>query len=98
MRRIYLIDCPGVVYTSGDTETDIILKGVVGDSELFSWRCYGVDRTEEQSGVREKPAFSNSSGVIIFFLSQFSRRISVDGMPNRRNKAAFSNCWFLRYQ
>ncbi|XP_030044565.1 nucleolar GTP-binding protein 2 [Microcaecilia unicolor] len=29
MRRIYLIDCPGVVYPSGDSETDIVLKGVV---------------------------------------------------------------------
>ncbi|XP_060113516.1 nucleolar GTP-binding protein 2 [Heteronotia binoei] len=29
MRRIFLIDCPGVVYPSGDTETDIVLKGVV---------------------------------------------------------------------
>lgn len=29
MRRIYLIDCPGVVYPQGDTETETILKGVV---------------------------------------------------------------------
>ncbi|KAH7726647.1 nucleolar GTP-binding protein 2-like isoform 1 [Aphelenchoides avenae] len=29
MRRIYLIDCPGVVYPQGDSETQIILKGVV---------------------------------------------------------------------
>ena len=29
MRRIYLIDCPGVVYPSADSETDIVLKGVV---------------------------------------------------------------------
>uniref|UniRef100_A0A8C4Q0S3 Nucleolar GTP-binding protein 2 n=1 Tax=Eptatretus burgeri TaxID=7764 RepID=A0A8C4Q0S3_EPTBU len=29
MRRIFLIDCPGVVYPSGDTDTEIILKGVV---------------------------------------------------------------------
>jgi nuclear GTP-binding protein len=29
MKRIYLIDCPGVVYPHGDTETDIVLKGVV---------------------------------------------------------------------
>lgn len=29
MRKIYLIDCPGVVYPQGDTETQIILKGVV---------------------------------------------------------------------
>ena len=29
MRRIYLIDCPGVVYPTGDTESEIVLKGVV---------------------------------------------------------------------
>jgi len=29
MRKIYLIDCPGVVYPTGDSETEIILKGVV---------------------------------------------------------------------
>jgi nuclear GTP-binding protein len=28
-KRIFLIDCPGVVYPSGDTETEIVLKGVV---------------------------------------------------------------------
>ena len=34
MRRIFLIDCPGVVYPTGDTETEIILKGVVSSSFL----------------------------------------------------------------
>eukprot|EP00911_Craspedida_sp_UC1_P001932 UC1_evm2s1486 len=29
MRNIYLIDCPGVVYPSGDSETETVLKGVV---------------------------------------------------------------------
>ncbi|XP_029648349.1 nucleolar GTP-binding protein 2 [Octopus sinensis] len=29
MRRIYLVDCPGVVYPSGSTPTEIVLKGVV---------------------------------------------------------------------
>jgi nuclear GTP-binding protein len=29
MKRIYLIDCPGVVFPHGDTETDIVLKGVI---------------------------------------------------------------------
>uniref|UniRef100_T1IWK6 Nucleolar GTP-binding protein 2 n=1 Tax=Strigamia maritima TaxID=126957 RepID=T1IWK6_STRMM len=29
MRRIYLIDCPGVVYPTGDSDADIVLKGVV---------------------------------------------------------------------
>eukprot|EP00040_Diaphanoeca_grandis_P021386 m.113956 g.113956 ORF g.113956 m.113956 type:complete len:682 (-) comp28312_c1_seq2:64-2109(-) len=29
MRKIYLIDCPGVVYNTNDSEADIVLKGVV---------------------------------------------------------------------
>jgi len=29
MKKIYLIDCPGVVYPIGETETDKVLKGVV---------------------------------------------------------------------
>lgn len=28
-KRIYLIDCPGVVYDQGESETDRVLKGVV---------------------------------------------------------------------
>ncbi|CAN8321621.1 unnamed protein product [Cochlearia groenlandica] len=33
-KRILLIDCPGVVYQSRDTETDIVLKGVVRVTNL----------------------------------------------------------------
>jgi len=29
MKRIFLVDCPGIVQPTGDTETEIILKGVV---------------------------------------------------------------------
>lgn len=29
MRRIYLIDCPGIVYPSAETDTEKVLKGVV---------------------------------------------------------------------
>lgn len=29
MKSIFLIDCPGVVYPDGDTDTDLVLKGVV---------------------------------------------------------------------
>ncbi|KAH3701256.1 uncharacterized protein LOC127860317 [Dreissena polymorpha] len=29
MKRIYLVDCPGVVYPTGSTPTDCVLKGVV---------------------------------------------------------------------
>ena len=34
MRRIYLIDCPGVVYPTGDTDTEIVLKGVVSSMDV----------------------------------------------------------------
>jgi nuclear GTP-binding protein len=44
MKRIYLIDCPGVVYgNANDTETDIILKGVV--------RVENIENTEEHIPV-----------------------------------------------
>uniref|UniRef100_A0A1D1YFX1 Nuclear/nucleolar GTPase 2 n=1 Tax=Anthurium amnicola TaxID=1678845 RepID=A0A1D1YFX1_9ARAE len=33
-KRIFLIDCPGVVYQNNDSETDIVLKGVVHVSNL----------------------------------------------------------------
>ena len=41
----------------------------------------------------KKPSFSDSSGLKSVFekFRRFSRRISVDGRPNGRNKAAFSN-------
>ena len=29
MKRIFLIDCPGVVYPTGESQTEIVLKGVV---------------------------------------------------------------------
>jgi nuclear GTP-binding protein len=29
MKRIYLIDCPGIVYSTDDDETSIVLKGVI---------------------------------------------------------------------
>ncbi|XP_073174017.1 nucleolar GTP-binding protein 2 isoform X4 [Lepidochelys kempii] len=36
MRRIFLIDCPGVVYPSEDSETDVVLKGVVQVEKIKS--------------------------------------------------------------
>ena len=33
-RRIYLIDCPGIVYNVGDSETDTVLKGVIRAEKL----------------------------------------------------------------
>ncbi|KAG8044497.1 hypothetical protein GUJ93_ZPchr0941g14202 [Zizania palustris] len=33
-KKIFLIDCPGVVYQNNDSETDIVLKGVVRVTNL----------------------------------------------------------------
>ncbi|KAL6314659.1 hypothetical protein AAG906_027005 [Vitis piasezkii] len=33
-KRIFLIDCPGVVYQNSDSETDVVLKGVVRVTNL----------------------------------------------------------------
>uniref|UniRef100_A0A7S3KSY0 Nucleolar GTP-binding protein 2 n=1 Tax=Euplotes crassus TaxID=5936 RepID=A0A7S3KSY0_EUPCR len=33
-RRIYLIDCPGIVYNIGDDDTDTVLKGVIRPEKL----------------------------------------------------------------
>ncbi|EYU44894.1 hypothetical protein ABFS82_13G077900 [Erythranthe guttata] len=33
-KKIFLIDCPGVVYHNSDTETDVVLKGVVRVTNL----------------------------------------------------------------
>ncbi|KAJ1960346.1 GTPase required for pre-60S ribosomal subunit nuclear export and maturation [Dipsacomyces acuminosporus] len=41
MRRIYLIDCPGIVqFSSGDTDTDIVLKGSIRTESLLSPEDY----------------------------------------------------------
>jgi nuclear GTP-binding protein len=48
MKRIFLIDCPGVVYSgAGDTDTDAVLKGVVRVESL-------EDATEHVAQVLER--------------------------------------------
>lgn len=37
-KRIFLIDCPGVVYRSHDSETDVVLKGVVCVTAILMFR------------------------------------------------------------
>eukprot|EP01087_Luapelamoeba_hula_P019073 TRINITY_DN626_c0_g1_i1.p1 TRINITY_DN626_c0_g1~~TRINITY_DN626_c0_g1_i1.p1 ORF type:complete len:769 (-),score=191.50 TRINITY_DN626_c0_g1_i1:137-2443(-) len=43
MKRIFLIDCPGVVYEAGDTETQTVLKGVVRIENLPEAGAYIPD-------------------------------------------------------
>jgi len=39
-KRIYLIDCPGVVYDSGDSDADLVLKGVVRPEKIEDASMY----------------------------------------------------------
>jgi len=39
-KRIYLIDCPGIVYDQGQSDTDIVLKGVVRAEKLTNPEQY----------------------------------------------------------
>lgn len=39
-KRIFLIDCPGVVYDQGESETDKVLKGVVRAEKLPAPEIY----------------------------------------------------------
>ena len=55
MRRIYLIDCPGVVYPTGDSDTQIVLKGVVSCYVFFfkfSHLTREIERKDEVCGVK----------------------------------------------
>jgi hypothetical protein len=42
-KKIFLIDCPGVVYQNNDSETDIVLKGVVCISALCICDIFKLD-------------------------------------------------------
>jgi nuclear GTP-binding protein len=39
-KRVYLIDCPGVVYDIGDTDEDLVLKGVIRPEKLEDAHIY----------------------------------------------------------
>ena len=65
MKRIFLIDCPGVVYNkTGDSETDAVLKGVVRVENL-------ADATEHIGAVLErvKPEYLVSTCCLHVILS-----------------------------
>ncbi|KAJ8976044.1 hypothetical protein NQ317_014096, partial [Molorchus minor] len=52
MRRIYLIDCPGVVYPSAETDTEKVLKGVV----RVELKTYKVEEWTDHMDFLEKMA------------------------------------------
>ncbi|KAK6157419.1 hypothetical protein DH2020_011667 [Rehmannia glutinosa] len=56
-KKIFLIDCPGVVYQNHDTETDIVLKGVV--------RVTNLHDAAEHIGEGGEPDFMTAAKMIL---------------------------------
>ncbi|EZA54341.1 hypothetical protein DMN91_001585 [Ooceraea biroi] len=75
MRRIYLIDCPGVVYPSTETDTEKVLKGVVRVELIQNPEDYIVTVLE-----RVKPEYIRKTYKIqgwtdhVDFLEKLARR------------------------
>ncbi|KAG5344303.1 NOG2 protein, partial [Acromyrmex heyeri] len=75
MRRIYLIDCPGVVYPSTETDTEKVLKGVVRVELVQNPEDYIVSVLE-----RVKPEYIRKTYKInvwidhVDFLEKLARR------------------------
>ena len=74
-KRIFLIDCPGVVYPSGDNESDIVLKGVVRIENLTHPEDF-IDPVLERV---KKEYVSSTYGIdswtdVTDFLNQYAKK------------------------
>lgn len=74
-RRIFLIDCPGVVYPSDDSEADIVLKGVVRIESLDD----ATEYIKEVLARAKKHHIINTYSILewtdyIDFLTQLSKK------------------------
>lgn len=75
MKRIYLVDCPGVVYPTGSTPADCVLKGVVRVENIKTPEDYIKPMLE-----RVKPEYIHKTyGITSWtdhedFLSKFAKR------------------------
>mmetsp|Transcript_19271 Transcript_19271/g.31674 ORF Transcript_19271/g.31674 Transcript_19271/m.31674 type:complete len:584 (-) Transcript_19271:1018-2769(-) len=90
-KRVFLIDCPGVVYPNDDSEADVVLKGVVRAERLENPDDYVPELLE-----RVKPEYiARTYGIAKWdspedFLAQLARkrgRILKGGEPDIRSVA-----------
>ncbi|ORZ40251.1 NUC091 domain-domain-containing protein [Catenaria anguillulae PL171] len=75
MRKIYLIDCPGIVYPAEDTETDIVLKGVIRVENLKNPEDHMADLISRVKPVYLRKTYELSSWTDhLDFLEQIARK------------------------
>lgn len=75
-KKIFLVDCPGVVYASSDTESDIVLKGVVRVESLED----AVEHIPQVLQRCRKQHIINTYGIFKWddhkdFLTQLARKM-----------------------
>ena len=89
MKRIFLIDCPGVVYNkTEDSETDIVLKGVVRVENLVSGGGGGmaalVRLRRGRAGLGSAAVLSGAWGgvlAVMMFRMNMWPRLAAAGLP-----------------
>ncbi|PRP84513.1 hypothetical protein PROFUN_05848 [Planoprotostelium fungivorum] len=75
IRNIFLVDCPGIVYPTGETETQLVLKGVVRIENIGD----AIDHISEITRLVKREYLDKSYQVsgwtdYIDFLTMFARR------------------------
>jgi len=75
VKNIFLVDCPGIVYPTGETETQLVLKGVVRIENIGD----ATDHVAEVVKLVKKEYLCKSYQVYnwedhVDFLSQFAKR------------------------
>lgn len=91
MKRIFLIDCPGVVYDIGDDEVELVLKGVVRAERLSAPTDF-VDpiltRVKKEYVVRHFGITEWKDGMdFLTQLAQKTGRLQKGGEPDLHNLA-----------
>ncbi|PVU91811.1 hypothetical protein BB559_003967 [Furculomyces boomerangus] len=88
MRRIYLIDCPGIVQSSvNDTETDIVLKGSIRTNNLESPEDYIdeiINRRVKKEYISKTYNIDNWDDHIDFLthFAQLTGKLNKGGEPD----------------
>ncbi|OMJ13073.1 Nucleolar GTP-binding protein 2 [Smittium culicis] len=88
MRRIYLIDCPGIVQSSsGDTETDVVLKGSIRTGNLQTPEDYIdeiINKRVKKEYIARTYNIDNWSDHIDFLtmLAKSTGKLNKGGEPN----------------
>ena len=108
MRRIYLVDCPGVVYPTGSTPTECVLKNVVSvfrnvfitniyhsDKNFrLTFYCSTTVRPVYRPCIERRPAIWDHFGDFPWVVSEY-RLCCISRLQNYRLVQIEFICWLL---